>query len=252
VALDLPTLQRWPIGRIAIAAAAVVLLTAAIGGWSVALHYYKEVCRLRLQPGFINDAREMPPLPRPGAQRRIVFVGDSRVTRWRPAPDLHGAQLVWRGIDGETTFQLVGRFSADVIALAPDVVVIASGINDLVAACALSKCDMVVHRTATNLLTVARAAADAGADVYLLTIVAPATPPIWRRFVWSDGILIATNNVNEALTAAAVDGVHVLGADRLLRADSGYLNEKYAEDTLHFSATAYAKLNRLIADSTKE
>ena len=70
--------------------------------------------------------------PQPGEQR-VVFYGDSITELWAPsfATMFPGAPYVGRGISGQTTPQLLVRFRQDVIALAPAVVVILAGTNDL-------------------------------------------------------------------------------------------------------------------------
>lgn len=71
--------------------------------------------------------------PQPG-ERRVVFFGDSITDRWsQPGYGgfFPGRPYVNRGIGGQTTGQMLLRFRADVIALAPRAVVILAGTNDL-------------------------------------------------------------------------------------------------------------------------
>jgi lysophospholipase L1-like esterase len=59
---------------------------------------------------------------------RVVFMGDSITAG---APFIGGDRYVNRGINGQVTAQMLIRFRPDVVALAPSVVVILGGINDL-------------------------------------------------------------------------------------------------------------------------
>ncbi|WP_337170222.1 SGNH/GDSL hydrolase family protein [Gemmatimonas aurantiaca] len=70
--------------------------------------------------------------PRRGEQR-VVFMGNSITEGWAkyfPAM-FPGKAYIGRGISGQTTPQMLLRFRQDVIALAPSVVVILAGTNDI-------------------------------------------------------------------------------------------------------------------------
>ena len=76
-----------------------------------------------------SENTEVPP-PRAG-ERRVVFFGDDATDRWQD-PEFFGAgRHVNRGIAGQNSAQLLLRFRQDVIGLAPVVVVIHAGSNDL-------------------------------------------------------------------------------------------------------------------------
>jgi acyl-CoA thioesterase-1 len=70
-------------------------------------------------------------LPTPSSTR-IVFMGDSITEGWKESrPEFFRGDRVDRGISGQTTSQMLGRFYADVIALHPAVVHILAGTNDI-------------------------------------------------------------------------------------------------------------------------
>ena len=107
-------------------------------------------------------------LPRKGPKPRIVLIGDSRIAQW-PARVWTGQwEIVNRGVVDETVAQLSKRFQPDAVALQPDVIVIASGINDLVAASFMGDEAMreVTARTAENL----RQMAEVGIESRLVRI----------------------------------------------------------------------------------
>jgi len=64
---------------------------------------------------------------------RVVFVGDSITDYWKLADYFTGKPYVVlnRGIDGQTTPQMLVRFRQDVIDLHPDVLVVLAGTNDI-------------------------------------------------------------------------------------------------------------------------
>ena len=67
-----------------------------------------------------------------GARPRVVLLGDSITENWKPRdPELFVDGVVDRGIGGQTTPQMLLRFSQDVIALRPRVVHILAGTNDI-------------------------------------------------------------------------------------------------------------------------
>jgi len=74
------------------------------------------------------NATLAPPNPK---NPRIVFLGDSITDAWRLNEYFPGKDFVNRGISGQITGQMLGRFYADVVALRPDAVLILAGTNDL-------------------------------------------------------------------------------------------------------------------------
>lgn len=62
---------------------------------------------------------------------KAVFIGASIVQLWQAAqPAMFNDQIIDRGISGQTSGQMLGRFYADVVALHPKVVHILVGTND--------------------------------------------------------------------------------------------------------------------------
>ncbi len=74
------------------------------------------------------DIRLNPPNP---ARPRVVFLGDSITDGWRLNEYFPDHDFINRGISGQMTDQMLGRFEADVIALRPVAVIILGGTNDL-------------------------------------------------------------------------------------------------------------------------
>jgi lysophospholipase L1-like esterase len=76
-----------------------------------------------------SDANaKLPPL---GAAPRIVFIGDSITDGWPLGEYFPGRDFVNRGIGGQTTLQMLGRFQQDVVMARPKAVVILGGTNDI-------------------------------------------------------------------------------------------------------------------------
>ncbi len=82
--------------------------------WAGLTHYGSENAELRP--------------PKPG-EDRVVFLGDDLTARWTPF--FPGKPYLNRGIERQTSPQMLVRFRQDVIALKPKVVIIQAGSNDL-------------------------------------------------------------------------------------------------------------------------
>ncbi len=74
------------------------------------------------------DAALAPPA---AGEKRVVFVGDSITDYWKLPNYFPGKPYINRGIDGQTTPQMLVRFRQDVIDLHPKVVVVLAGTNDI-------------------------------------------------------------------------------------------------------------------------
>jgi len=71
---------------------------------------------------------KIPPL---GTLPRVVFLGDSITDGWRFGDYFSGRDFINRGISGQTTLQMLGRFLADVVGPHPKAVVVLGGTNDI-------------------------------------------------------------------------------------------------------------------------
>ena len=74
------------------------------------------------------DAALAPPA---AGEKRVIFVGDSITDYWKLVDYFPGKLYINRGIDGQTTPQMLVRFRQDVIGLHPKVVVVLAGTNDV-------------------------------------------------------------------------------------------------------------------------
>jgi lysophospholipase L1-like esterase len=69
--------------------------------------------------------------PPVAGENRVVFLGDSITDYWKLADYFTGKPYLNRGIDGQTTPQMLVRFRQDVIDLHPTVLVVLAGTNDV-------------------------------------------------------------------------------------------------------------------------
>ena len=82
------------------------------------------------------NAALAPPVPR---ENRVVFIGDSITDYWKLADYFPGKPYINRGIDGQTTPQMLVRFRQDVIDLHPKVLVVLAGTNDIAGVTGLAR-----------------------------------------------------------------------------------------------------------------
>src|SRR6202795_1650787 len=69
--------------------------------------------------------------PLVAGENRVVFLGDSITDYWKLPDYFPGKPYINRGIDGQTTPQMLVRFRQDVIDLHPKVLVVLAGTNDI-------------------------------------------------------------------------------------------------------------------------
>jgi lysophospholipase L1-like esterase len=69
--------------------------------------------------------------PPAAGESRVVFLGDSITDYWKLPDYFPGKPYINRGIDGQTTPEMLVRFRQDVIDLHPKVLVVLAGTNDI-------------------------------------------------------------------------------------------------------------------------
>jgi len=67
----------------------------------------------------------------PAAHNRVVFIGDSITDYWKLDDYFPSKAYINRGIDGQSTSQMLVRFRQDVLDLNPNVLIVLAGTNDL-------------------------------------------------------------------------------------------------------------------------
>ena len=178
----------------------------------------------------------------------IIFYGDSRAQSW-PAPDqIKNVTIVNRGIGGQTTVQVLGRFQQHAASLKPRIIVIQVGVNDLKAIPLFpGQKEAIIGNCQTNIGQIVQKSLDTGAKVVVTTIFPLGTLPIARRPFWSDDVAIALNDVNDYIKTLAGDRVIVFDSSQVLANSQGIVDPKYSLDFLHINSEGYAALNKAIA-----
>jgi len=239
-----PRAQRVSHRRRSILVALGLIGAGALAGFLatavVARRLYVESATARLDPLGLS---RWGAAPETGDRHRVVILGDSRAAHW-PVPDDGSMAVLNRGISGQTTHQVLGRFDAHVAALAPDVVVIQVGVNDLKCIPLLpDRADQIEAECLENIRRIVERARGAGATVIVTTIFPHARIPLHRRPFFDSRVTRAIERVNEAIRSMATSDIVVLDSAILLAGSDGLIRPEFSRDLLHVSPAGYAVLN---------
>lgn len=227
----------------------VIACMVAYFTFSFARIFYADSNALRLNPLGLSSYQTIPTRTAPDV-KRLVFFGDSRTESWSSPANLNGWEFINRGIGGQTTAQVLGRFSAHITPLQPQVIVLQVGVNDLRTIPIFpDKRAEIIANCLTNIENIIKQSTDLGATVILTTIFPVGEATLERSvFFWSDDIAAAIKEANMTLRSLASDHVVVLDADPILLDANGHPRADYMEDTLHLNAAGYAALNQRLVE----
>lgn len=196
---------------------------------------------------YARDNANQPPT-RDG-ERRVVFLGDSITDNWDNAG--YGGffpekPYLNRGIGGQTTLEMLGRFRQDVIALQPQVVVILAGTNDL----AFNIGNSPIEAVSNNLASMSELASLHKIRVVLASVLpvsdynqAPGGEPLIQTAGRPPAKII---ELNDAIKKYAEQNGHIyLDYYSALVDEKGMLKAELASDGLHPNAEGYAVMTRL-------
>ncbi len=224
----------------------LAVLVAAGFGWVLRANY------VDAKVAAVTDPPDLPVGPTPvsdasmAGSPRILIVGDSRVGRWADHPKQEGAVFFMRGAGGETSAGGLKRIQEELNRFRPDVVVVMTGVNDLVAASLKPEMAASIERDlVANIMKIAEAAKAGGADPIVATIVPPAEPDwIRKTILWSDAIWDAVRTANrEIVRQAAEKDLRLIDLAGAVDAGSAPLAAEFSEDTLHWNGKMYRRLN---------
>lgn len=181
----------------------------------------------------------------PATPHRIVFFGDSITEAWpRARSEFFRGDRVNRGISGQTTGQMLGRFQADVIALRPTTVHILAGTNDL----AGNTGPTTIARIAGNIRSMVELAQAHRIKVVLGTVL-PVARYGWRPDVDS---VSSVKALNLWIRSYARERKIAL-VDYFVAMDNGAsgLSPEDSTDGVHPTATGYAKMEAVLERTLK-
>ncbi|MDQ8203249.1 GDSL-type esterase/lipase family protein [Pelagicoccus sp. SDUM812003] len=241
----------------------LIALAIALGGslignyflFNKAIDFYTREAAIRIDPIDLKRyAQENAEVSSREKQKpRIIVFGESRANMWRTAiPENWGdVEIINRGIGGETTPQIKARLRSDVLALDPDLVIMQMGDNDLKAMAMMpERKSEIEQQTYQNILQIARAIRNSGAEALITTIFPPAPIELLRTPLWSDEVNPAIDALNERLLALDEPAITVVDCDVFLR-QGDYIKPEFAIDTLHMKPVGYQALNEGLEETVK-
>ncbi|MEO5903497.1 MAG: SGNH/GDSL hydrolase family protein [Gemmatimonadaceae bacterium] len=184
--------------------------------------------------------------PKPG-EKRVVFIGNSITEGWAPsfASMFPGKPYVGRGVGGQTTPQMLVRFRQDVIALAPSVVVILGGTNDIAGNTGPSTLEMIED----NLASMTELAKTNGIQVVLASVL-PVYKYPWRPNIDPPFLILKLNAWLRDYSAKK--GIVYLDFASTMADERHGLKCDLAFDGVHPNASGYRVMSQLAEKAIAE
>jgi lysophospholipase L1-like esterase len=177
-------------------------------------------------------------------ENRIVFLGDSITEFWLDElPSFfEGRSFINRGISGQTTPQMLGRFEQDVILLNPTSLHLLAGTNDI----AGNTGEMTIDMTLQNIHEMIRLAKQNKMNVYIGSVL-PASSFGWKPLVKPTMII---KDLNEKLKEMcfALDCVYIDYHQAMQNAEGG-MDSNFADDGVHPNKEGYILMANILEKS---
>lgn len=175
---------------------------------------------------------------------RVVFMGDSITEGW---VEKHGEwftenNFAGRGISGQTSYEMLCRFRADVINLNPKAVVILAGTNDV----AQNKGPMTHQQTVDNIISMCELAKANKIKVILCAIL-PADRVGWRPDIKPAEHVIAINKLLKEYADA--NKIPFVDYHAALDNGNGGMSKEHAPDGIHPVIGAYNIMEGLVMEA---
>jgi acetyl esterase/lipase/lysophospholipase L1-like esterase len=178
--------------------------------------------------------------PKPG-ESRVVFMGNSITAGWiHMRPEFFaGKPYVNRGIGGQTTPQMLIRFTQDVIDLQPKAVVILAGINDIAQNTGPTSLEAIMDNISGMALL-----AKAHDIKVILSSVLPAYDFPWRPGLEPAGKVLELNRMIKDF--AVKNDFYYLDYFPLLVDSRNGMKKVYASDEVHPTVEGYKVMEPLV------
>lgn len=179
--------------------------------------------------------------PPTSEEKRIVFFGDSITEGWKTVhPDFFvNKSYINRGINGQTTSQMLIRFRPDVIELKPQIVVILAGGNDI----AENTGPISLETILGNLTSMCELAKANNIKVVLCSIL-PANDFPWKRGMEPATKIEALNEM--IVNYAEANDITYADYYSSMKDEQKGLKATYSEDGVHPNKTGYCIMEPII------
>lgn len=194
---------------------------------------------------FQEENAQLTPLSK--GEKRVVFMGNSITEGWkRVRPEyFEGKPYVNRGISGQTTPQMLLRFTQDVLDLNPSVVVILAGINDIAGNTGPSTQEMITD----NIFAMAELAKANGIKVLICSVLPAADFP-WRPGMNPAPKVVALNKALKEYAARNKHG-YVDYFFAMVNSENG-LKDELGTDGVHPNEAGYLVMEPILETALKK
>ena len=177
-------------------------------------------------------------------ENRIVFLGDSITEFWMDElPSFfEGRSFINRGISGQTTPLILGRFEQDVISLNPTSLHLLAGTNDI----AGNTGEMTIDMTLQNIKSMIISAKENQIQVFIGSVL-PASSFGWKPLV-KPAIIIKELNQKLKELCLSQDCVYIDYHQAMQNADGG-MNSTFADDGVHPNKEGYILMANILEKS---
>lgn len=209
-----------------------------------ARHYYLLLNKTTLDPLGLEyfTGNSQPDDMNNNPTKTVVFFGDSRAEEWTFPSELKDFLFINRGISGQTSTQVLGRFEKQVLPLRPQIIIVQVGINDLKTIPLFpDRKETIIANCKANIQEIVKRSRATGATVILTTIFPAGEIPLIRKPFWSSEVDRAVAEVNSYIFSWQAPNVIILDSHSLLNQKQ---KNNYYKDTLHLNSKGYEILNK--------
>ena len=176
------------------------------------------------------------------SENRVVFIGDSIIAGWNSdALFTANSHLINRGINGQTSTQILIRFTADVLDLKPKCVVVLVGTNDI----AENNGPISLEKIQHHFQTIVDVAMSKSCKVILCSIL-PVASYYWNSKIIPIPKIKALNHFLVSL--ANEESVVYVDFFTALEKDNA-MNPLFSDDGVHPNAAGYEIMSHLLLQS---
>lgn len=177
-------------------------------------------------------------------ENRVVFIGDSIIAGWKHHTLFQeNAHYINRGINGQTTAQILRRFQADVIALQPKCVLILVGTNDI----AENNGPITMEEIQSNFQSMLAIAEEQQLKVIFGSVL-PASQYYWNKSIIQplEKIIVLNQYLNSLANNSNVFYIDFY-SDLL---DNSAMNINYSTDGIHPNLDGYTVMTNCLQKNT--
>ena len=177
----------------------------------------------------------------PYEEKRIVFFGDSITAGWKieDSEFFINKKFINRGINGQTTSQMLIRFQQDVLELKPEMVIILAGTNDI----AENTGPITIESILKNLIEICESAQKNNIKVVLCSVL-PAIDYPWRKEMQPAEKIETLNTL--ILQYATTNNISYVDYYSAMVDDQKGLQSIYSEDGVHPNKQGYLIMKSIL------